>query len=465
MRPPAGCGWSRPWSYDEAIDLLGRVARFGTNPTLEAIGELCDALGRPQDAFAVVQITGTNGKTSTSRMTAALLQAEGLRTALYTSPELERYPERMEVGGEVVSDADFALAIGAAADTAFALWGASEHDADIPARITEFELLTAAALWLFRERETQIAVLEVGLGGRWDATSVASPSVAVITGVGLDHMHILGDTLEEIAAEKAAIIRPASAPVLGPGTQAVADVFLWRARDVSTHARAVRASGEASPVDEALTVRFSVVAQPDSPGGTTTVDVTGIHGSYDALSVPGPAFQAGNIATAVAATEAALGRALAPVRAREALARMRVPGRFEVLRDHPPLVIDAAHNPQAAEVLAATIAQAWPDPAHRPVILLGILADKDAFGIVEALHPVVSRIAVTESVSPRAMPAFELADIVLSVTGEAPEEFATIREALAALVPVASDGLVVSGSITTAGQAKTAAREAGLLGG
>lgn len=465
MKPATGCGLSRPWTYDEAIDLLGRVARFGTNPTLEAIGALCDALGRPQDAYAVVQVTGTNGKTSTSRMTAALLQAEGLRTALYTSPELERYPERMEIAGEVVSDADFALAIGAAADTAFALWGASEHDADIPARITEFELLTAAALWLFRERETQIAVLEVGLGGRWDATSVASPSVAVITGVGLDHMHILGDTLEEIAAEKAAIIRPASAPVLGPGTQPVADIFLRRADEVGTHARAVREAGEASPVDEALTVRFSAVSGSGALGAVTTVDVKGIHGTYQALCLQGPAYQAANAATAVAAAEAALGRPLAPACAREALANLQVPGRFEVLREVPPLVIDAAHNPQAAAVLATTIAQAWPDPAHRPVLLLGILADKDAFGIVEALYPVVARIAVTESVSPRAMPTFELADIVLSVTGDEPEQFATIPEALAALVPVSADGLVVAGSITTAGQAKTAARQAGLLGG
>lgn len=464
MKPATGCGLSRPWTYDEAIDLLGRVARFGTNPTLEAIGALCDALGRPQDAYAVVQITGTNGKTSTSRMTAALLQAEGMRTGLYTSPELERYPERMEIAGQVISDADFALAIGAAADTAFALWGASEHDPEIPARITEFELLTAAALWLFRERGAQIVVLEVGLGGRWDATSVASPSVAVITGVGLDHMHILGDTLEAIAAEKAAIIRPASAPVLGPGTQPVADVFLRRADEVGTHARAVRAAGEASPVDEALTVRFSAVTGSGALGATTTVDVTGIHGTYQALCLQGPAYQAANAATAVAASEAALGRALAPARAREALAGVRVPGRFELLHEVPPLVIDAAHNPQAAAVLATTIAQAWPDPAHRPVLLLGVLADKDAFGIVEALHPVVARIAVTESVSPRALPTFELADIVRSVTGDEPEQFATIPEALAALVPASADGLVVAGSITTAGQAKTAARQAGLLG-
>ena len=176
---------------------------------------LCSALGNPQDAFESVQITGTNGKSSTARVTAALLQAEEVATGLYTSPELERYPERIEIGGEVVSDGDFALALGAALAAARALRG--DDAVGTEGGFTEFELLTAAALWLFRERGVEVAVLEVGLGGRWDATSVVSPSVAAITGVGLDHTAILGDTLEAIAAEKAAIIRTGYGADAGTG--------------------------------------------------------------------------------------------------------------------------------------------------------------------------------------------------------------------------------------------------------
>ena len=445
-------------TYSEALAALRRALVFGINPSLDGITELTQELGRPQDSFASVQITGTNGKSSTARITAALLEAEGLRTGLYTSPELERYPERIELGTAVVSDDDFALALTATLDAAGRLRGATSLGTD--AGFTEFELLTAAALWLFRERGVELAVLEVGLGGRWDATSVVAPSVAVITGVGLDHIGILGDTLEAIAAEKAAIIRPATTPVLGPGTVGIEHVFLARAESLGTHARAVREEGAPTPVDEALTVRYSVSARPTHPGGTTVVAVRGIHGVYAGLALVGPAYQAVNIATAVATAEAALGRALDPAGARAALAALAIPGRFELMRDEPPLVIDASHNPQAAAVLADAIEDAWPDPQRRPVVLLGIFSDKDAAGIVEALAPVAGAFAVTQSASARATPATDLARLVESVTGAAPTIVAqTVGEALTALESCAPNGLVVTGSITTAGEARALLRD------
>jgi len=433
-------------TYSEALAALRRALVFGINPSLDGITKLATELGRPQDGFASVQITGTNGKSSTARITAALLEAEGLRTGLYTSPELERYPERIELGTTVVSDDDFALALSAALDAAVRLRGATSLGTDTG--FTEFELLTAAALWLFRERDVELAVLEVGLGGRWDATSVVAPSVAVITGVGLDHTGILGDTLEAIAAEKAAIIRPATAPVLGPGTVGVESVFLARSESLGTHARAVREDGAPTPVAEALTVRFRITARPTHPGDTTVVAVRGIHGTYDDLALVGPAYQAGNIATAVATAEAALGRALDPDRARAALATLTIPGRFELMRAEPPVVIDASHNPQAAAVLADAIRDAWPDPTRRPVVLLGIFADKDAAGIVEALAPVAGSFAVTRSSSPRAMPAAALAWLVESVSGTAPRVVTeTVGEALAALESSAPGGLVITGVV------------------
>ena len=285
-----------------------------------------------------------------------------------------------------------------------------------PAGFTEFELLTAAALWLFRERGVEIAVLEVGLGGRWDATSVVSPSVSVITGVGLDHTAILGDTLEAIAAEKAGIIRPASAPVLGPGTAGVEAVFLARAAAVDTHVRAVRQAGEPSPVSEALTVRYSLVVRPDRPGGATVVDVRGVHANYAGLAVSAPSYQAGNVATAAAIAEAALGRGLDADAARSALSALTFPGRFELVRAEPPVIVDGSHNPQAASVLAEAIREAFPGTVP-PALLIGVLADKDARGIVAALAPVVGGIVVTQPDSPRARPAAELAAIVEEVTG------------------------------------------------
>ncbi|NTW29483.1 MAG: bifunctional folylpolyglutamate synthase/dihydrofolate synthase [Coriobacteriia bacterium] len=438
-------------TYDEVQAALKGAAIFGVNPSLEGVTELVDELGRPQDSFASVQITGTNGKTSTSRITAALLRAEGFRVGLYTSPELQRNPDRIEIDGAVVSDADFALAIEAAVRAAERLRG--EGVIGTAAGFTQFELLTAGALWLFRERSVDFAVLEVGMGGRWDATSVASPSVAVITGVGLDHTAILGDTLEAIAAEKAAIIRPASSPVLGPGVVGLDAIFLERAESVDTHARAVRAVGEPTPVSETLTVRYRLAARPDRPGGSVVVDVTGVHGAYGALALRGASYQAANIAVAVGAAEAALGRALSADRAREALGRLAIPGRFELVRENPPIVVDGSHNPQAASVLADAVREAFPDA--RPAVLLGILADKDAEGIVRALAPVASRIVVTQSRSPRAMSADALAELVERVTGEAPEGvFSSVAQALAALISLTPEGLLVTGSITTAGEAR-----------
>ena len=447
----------RPWGYDDALVALRSALAFGINPSLNGIRELCEALGRPQDGFAAVQITGTNGKTSVARMTASLLVGEGLRTGLYTSPELERYPERMEIGGIVVDDAFFAAGIQAAVVAGEALRG--HNVLGTASGFTEFELLTAAALWLFRKRGVDIAVLEVGLGGRWDATSVVSPSVAVVTGVGLDHTRILGETLEAIAADKACIIKPASAPVLGPGTVGLEAIFLARAEAMGAHARAVREAGASTPVPEALTVRYQIVARPTAPDGVTVVDVRGVHATYRALSVRGPEYQAVNAATAVAAAEAALGRALDPARAAAALSTLVIPGRFELLRAVPPIVVDGSHNPQAALVLADAVRDAFPDAAARPALLLGILADKDARGIVEALAPVASRIVVTRSRSPRALPAEELAEIVRDVTGVEPSGvYPDVAAALAGLVDVVPDGLIVTGSITTAGEARSLLR-------
>lgn len=446
------CGYSR------AVEALRRALVFGINPSLDGIRALSAELGDPHAAYDSVQITGTNGKTSTARLTHALLKAHGRAAALYTSPELERINERMELGDGPVPDEEFARAVCAALDAAQRLRPGLEGT---DGGFTEFELTTAAALWLFRALHADVAVLEVGMGGRWDATSVVSPAVAVVTGVGLDHTAILGDSLEKIAAEKAAIIKPGCVAVLGPGTAAVDEVFLTQAAQARVRCIAVRSEGDDSPVPEPSTVRFEVRARPGSPGGFTTLDVRGLLGEYPGLKLRAPAYQAANVATAIAAAESALGGALDADRIRNALEQVRLPGRFELVHADPPVVVDGSHNPQAAAVLARAIEDAWPDSARRPVAVVGMLADKDARSFVAALGPVVSGLIVTEPVSSRALPAADLAAIVAQTDGRRPQEAPTVAMAVEAAIAAGANGVVVTGSLTTAGQAREYVRHFG----
>jgi dihydrofolate synthase/folylpolyglutamate synthase len=436
---------------------LESTLQFGIHPSLDGIRALTFAMGRPQDSFAAVQVTGTNGKSSSTRLIAAIVAAEGLRAGAYTSPHLESYTERVEIDGAPVSESDFAAAVSEAMEATRRFGGETgvAEASDTAGTFTEFELLTAAALWLMREKHVDVACLEVGMGGRWDATSVVEPAVAVITGVGLDHMERLGSTLDAIAHDKSYIIKPGSSVVLGPGTWPVVDVFLERCARLGLHPRFVAEAGARSPVSAELTVRYGIVERPDRPGGTLRLDVSGVHGEYAGLSLTAPGYQAANVATAIAAAECALGRALDLGPVRTSLASMRFPGRFELLALTPPLVIDGAHNPQAASVLATAIVEAWPDAHRRPWCVLGVLGDKDAAGIVRALDPVVARFIVTQTSVARARSAADLATVVERETGVRPEVRPDLADALAyARAHAGAAGVVVTGSLYTAGEAR-----------
>jgi dihydrofolate synthase/folylpolyglutamate synthase len=332
----------------------------------------------------------------------------------------------MEIDGAVVSQERFANAILKAHDAAQQavadgrIWG-----------ITEFELLTAAALWLFSEEHVDFAVLEVGLGGRWDATSVVDPKVAVITGVGLDHTEILGNTIEEIAAEKAAIIKPGCIPILGPGTEDTCQVFFERCDEVGTKPLVVP----------------NLPSSPDAPINPSRF----------------PSYQQQNILCALVATRAALGddTALDVAAIQHVLDTLVIPGRFELVREHPPLLIDAAHNPQSAKVLAKALTERYGRGAESGYIkgfdtlLLGILTEKDAEGIIAALAPLFDTLAITQSASPRAIPADELAFRARQIVDK------TRRVEVFTSVPLALDELtkrgasvVATGSITLAGEVK-----------
>jgi dihydrofolate synthase/folylpolyglutamate synthase len=443
--------------FDTTRIALENTLRFGVHPSLEGIRALTFAMGRPQDGFASIQVTGTNGKTSVTRLTASILSAHGLKTGAFTSPHLESYVERIEIGGAPVSEADFARAVSETMEAARRFSGETHiaEESDTKGIFTEFELITAAALWLMRRRAVDVACLEVGMGGRWDATSVVDPAVAVITGVGMDHAEHLGGTLDAIAFDKSHIIKPGSAVVLGPATWPVVDVFLERATRFGSRPRFVAEVGNDSPVPEQLTVRYAVRHSPDRPGGTLVMDVRGVLGEYGGLTVTAPSYQAPNIAVAVAAAECMLSRALDTDALRATLAGMRFPGRFELVSEDPPLVLDGAHNPQAAAVLAGAVAEAWPDAHRLPWCVLGVLADKDAADIVAALDPVVERFVVTESHSHRARKAEDLAAIVEGVTGAWPEIVPDLAEALAhARAHAGEAGVLVTGSLYTVGEAR-----------
>lgn len=416
----------RALTYGEALERLGSALSFGINPSLDGIRELTAALGNPQDAYKCIQVTGTNGKTSVTRVAAAALKANGFSAGLYTSPHLVSYTERVEVDGKPVSEPEFAAALAEVFDAAEGL------DRDF----TEFELLTAMALLLFKQRGVEYACLEVGMGGRWDATSVVNPAVAVITGVALDHTERLGETRQEIAADKACIIKPGSIAVLGPGCAGVEEIILERAREVG--AMAIRVA------EHDAEVTYKILRRPRKLRGALTVQMDAMR-LMAPFTIHGPAYQAPNVIVGVAAVGAAT-FAVCDVPALQAELRdLTFPGRFEVLRTDPALVIDGAHNPDAAAVLAGAIEEQFADA---PTIVLAVLADKDAEGIVRALDRVAAGFVVTTNGSERCMAPEVLAEVVERATGTRPEIAPDLASAIDA---VRSRDAVATGSLYTAG--------------
>lgn len=430
-------------TYAEAIAALERALRFGIHPSLEGISALVEVLGHPERAYRTAQVTGTNGKTSVTRMFSAILQAHGLRAGTYTSPHLESYTERIAVAGLPIAEEAFARSLGAALRAGESLRAARSGEP-----FTEFEILTAAALVAFAEAGVFWAVLEVGMGGRWDATSVVSPSVSVVTGVALDHTDRLGGTREAIASDKAFIIKPGSVAVLGPGCEGVEEPLLARAASVGVPVVRVGLPD--------ADVAWRVTGIPTAPGGRMRLDVAGTLASYTDLPVRAPSYQAPNVAVAVAAAEAALGAPLDIDALRDALSSMTFPGRFELLREHPTLVVDGAHNPEAAAVLAGAVREAF--GGEKPVFLLGVMADKDVRGIVRALLPVSAGFVCARSRSDRALSAGDVAHVVRAEGGVVLGESDDLAAAVDLAESRAAAGVVSAGSIYIAGEVRALAR-------
>jgi dihydrofolate synthase / folylpolyglutamate synthase len=423
-------------------------------PDLDRIRDLLDLLGSPQRSFPSIHITGTNGKTTTARMADALLREFGLRTGRYTSPHLHEVTERIALDGKPLDADRFAATYD---DVAPYL---EFVDGRHPERMTFFEVLTGMAFAAFAEAPVDVGVIEVGLGGRWDATNVIDAPVAVVTPIGLDHMQYLGDTIEAIAAEKADIVHEGAILVTGPQPDAAIPVLDARAAAVG--ATTVRAG-----------LDFGVRRRAVAVGGQM-LDLQGLGGEYGEVFLPlYGAHQAGNAVTALAAVEAFFGlrggvaEGMGPLdveAVRAAFAGVTSPGRLEIVRGSPTVILDGAHNPAGAAALAAALDESF--TFDRLVAVVAVLDDKDSAGLLEALEPVVTSVVVSQNSSPRALSADALAAVAVEVLGDARVEVAPrLDDAIEAAVTTAdadlvagsgvlSTGVLVTGSIVTVGDAR-----------
>ncbi|MBQ9058612.1 MAG: bifunctional folylpolyglutamate synthase/dihydrofolate synthase [Atopobiaceae bacterium] len=451
-------------SFAEAMRELHETKRFGIQPMLECVEDMLEELGNPEANYDCIQIAGTNGKTSTSRYLASILAGEGLRSALYTSPELVSYTERMEIAGVPVSEEVFAHGIAAAVESGRRINERRESAGERPYDITEFDLITVAALVVYAEAGIDVCVLECGMGGRWDATSAAtSIKVVGITGVGLDHTHVLGDTVEAIAAEKAAIIKPNRRCVLGVGTAApasVEQVFLERCREMCVepvvlrprYARDVEGlvlDSTWSERTEFSRILFEIDSRPSSLGAPLIFSAETPYACYDGLRVIRPSYQAANITLAITLAEQYLGCALSKDALTESLVACPTPGRFDVRRSEPLALIDACHNPQSVEVFLTAVRAIEPEVSRRPALLCAALADKDVAGMVQLLAGEFEQVYVTQTTSDRALAAGELKGLFEEAGVSVRAEFDTVEEAVRELADVA---YIACGSITLAGE-------------
>lgn len=450
-------------SYAEALQTLRAACKFGIQPMLETVVDMLAELGDPDLSFRSLQIAGTNGKTSTSRYAAAILRGQGLRVALYTSPELVSLTERMEVDGVPVSEGTFARSVAAAAEAGRRVNVRRRASGERPYDVTQFDILTVAACVAFAQADVDVAVLECGMGGRWDATSaVKSIEAVAVTGVGLDHTRILGDTLEAIAGEKAAIIRCGQSCVLGVGTatpDSVEDVFLDRCRSQDVAPVLLRperledAAGEMHagvPRRHASLLRASyrITSRPRRLGAPLELTVRTPRRAYAGLTALKPSYQAANIACAVTLTEAFLDGELDGDRLLESVRQCPTPGRFSLLRPNPPVLVDACHNPQSVDAFLAALQDIAPDPATRPPLLCAVLADKDVGGIVSRLARAFPAVVCTQTSSSRSLGADELVRRFLAAGAKVTGNYGSVAAALAAM---SAGPLVGCGSITLAG--------------
>ncbi len=422
-------------NYPDALAYLDGHIAHGIKPGLERINRLLDDMGRPDEGYPIIHVAGTNGKTSTSQLATLLLVAHGLNTGTYTSPHLQKVEERLAINGRMATEEEFALAVSDVAAFADVRAQAGEDPN------TYFELTTAAAFAFFSDQAVNAAVLEVGLGGRLDATNVVNAEVCVLTSIGIEHTEYLGEDVATIAGEKLAIAGANATLISGPLPDQALEVADGRARDLGIHHRHYGKD-------------FSVLDAERGVGGWL-VTILGAEETYEDLFLPlHGRYQLVNLANAVAATEALLGRKLDEEAVRDALAVATVPGRMEVLGTHPLVMVDGAHNADGVDALAESLDEEY--PTTRWQLVLGVMGDKNVEAMVESLEPLLAGIIATAPKSERAVPPSVLAERINDLTDLAVIEAEDAEIALdMARAEAGPDGAVlVAGSLYLVGEAR-----------
>ena len=426
--------------------LLARWPENRIAPTLDRISALVDILGSPQLTYPTIHVGGTNGKTTTARMIDSLLFEMGLRTGRFTSPHLESYLERISINGHPID----------AKELIFSFNDISAYldlmDTKFENPISFFEAITALAFVAFAEHPIDVGVIEVGMGGQWDATNVVDADVSVITPIGLDHMEYLGNTITEIAATKAGIIKEQGFVVLAQQSPEAAVELLRRAAEVG-----------ADVAREGL--EYSIDSRAIAVGGQL-ISITGLRGHYDEIFLPlHGKHQASNAAAALIAVEAFFGEQDLDIDAvRAGFANVTSPGRCEIIHRDPTIILDAAHNPHGAVAFAETLQTEFTFDDVTGIVAL--MADKDALGILQALEPVMNQIIVTTNSSERSMSVADLNKLATQVFGS-DRVFAadTLTDAIEKAIkdsvrPLSDESLaiVITGSVVTVGEARAAVR-------
>ncbi|EWC61928.1 Dihydrofolate synthase [Actinokineospora spheciospongiae] len=430
-------------------ELDARWSEDRIEPSLDRIRALLDLLADPQTAYPVVQVAGTNGKTSVTRMVDALMTALGVRTGRFTSPHLQLVTERISLDNAPIDPARY-VEVYRDVEPYLAM---VDNAGDI--RLSKFEVLTAMAFAAFADTPVDVAVVETGMGGGWDATTAADARIAVITPIGLDHVDRLGPDLVSIAREKAGIIKPGSIALLAEQDTEAAKVLLERATEV-----------DATVARQGL--EFGVLRRDVAVGGQV-LRLQGLGGVYDEVFLPlHGAHQAANAALALAAVEAFFGagaqKQLDVDAIRHGFASVTTPGRLERVRMAPSVFVDAAHNPDGAKALAAALDEEF--GFRKLVGVVAVLSDKDAEGILTPLEPVLSEVVVTTNSSQRAMDPDRLAEIATDVFGDERVTVAAgLVDAIERAVALAEEsddpsetmsgvGVIATGSVVTAGEVR-----------
>ncbi|WP_369066854.1 bifunctional folylpolyglutamate synthase/dihydrofolate synthase [Kocuria carniphila] len=444
---------STPQSVEEVYaELLDRAPENKMEPRLDAVQRAVDILGNPEKSAPVIHITGTNGKTSTARMVESLLLAHDLRVGRYTSPHLEKVTERISLDGQPVTDETFVRIYGEIAPY-LQLVDTELSERGEP-RLTFFEVLTVLAFAVFADEPVDVMVLEVGIGGSWDATNVADAAVSIVTPVDLDHTEMLGDTLQDIALEKAGIIKPGGFLISAAQDPVVAQILLERAQEIGAQ---FRFEG----------VEFGVRGRTIAVGGQI-IAVQGLAAEYIDLMLPlFGEHQAENAALAIAAVEALLGGGDKPLNQEllvTGLGAVTSPGRLELARKAPPVLLDAAHNPHGLKASARAVRESF--TFAKLNLVVGILREKDVETMLRTLAEEYSEYELelwcSHSRSPRAIAPEELAEIAADMGFDEDMVHAQDRldDAIASAIQDAADrqefdgAVLITGSVTVVGEAR-----------